>query len=224
MTAHVALTTYALHDTIELLGESALCTMLNLSVVDKTIQGAAVDETSIWLIGVVALVVGVLAGYLLGRGRSDGKQKELSDELAQTHDELERYREQVTAHFAETANLVNGLTEQYRKVHEHLSSGAQTLCTDNELHQLLEKTATPVTERIGFDLEPEPPVEEPIVPPEEEEIQPPRDYAPKSDKEAGMLSEEYTANYDRPAPVEPEAAPVDPATPAVDEDEKEKPR
>ena len=42
--------------------------------------------------------------------------------------ELEDYRLGVTAHFQKTAELLNGMAEQYRAVHHHMAEGASRLC------------------------------------------------------------------------------------------------
>ncbi|MDZ7789326.1 MAG: DUF1043 family protein [Xanthomonadales bacterium] len=45
--------------------------------------------------------------------------------------ENERFREEVNAHFVQTAELINELTDSYKRVFDHLSDGAERL-VDNE--------------------------------------------------------------------------------------------
>jgi len=45
--------------------------------------------------------------------------------------ENERFREEVNAHFVQSAQLINELTDSYKKVFDHLSDGAERL-VDNE--------------------------------------------------------------------------------------------
>jgi len=92
------------------------------------------DTTSIWLIGVLGFLVGILLGsiitYLLvARNR---KTHELQLELNQLTERFTEYRDQVTQHFMRTSELVQEMTRSYRDVYEHLASGAQNLCGDTE--------------------------------------------------------------------------------------------
>jgi hypothetical protein len=88
-----------------------------------------VEENSLWIIGLVALAVGGVIGYLLGRSGSDaGQRQALSSQLDAAKEELNSYKQDVTEHFEKTAELVNQLTHTYKDVHQHLASGAQSLC------------------------------------------------------------------------------------------------
>lgn len=172
------------------------------------------ETGNIWILALVGVAVGLVIGYLLGRGGA-GKQQ-LSQELDSTRAELESYKQEVTGHFETTAELVNGLTEQYRRVHQHLASGAQALCGDTQPAQSLAASLQPpeVQQEIPTVTD-ELPADEPATP-----LEPPRDYAPKTPDEAGMLSEQFSA---RPKPEDktppPVTPPVDPAIPAVEIEE-----
>jgi len=92
------------------------------------------DTTSIWLIGVLGVLTGILLGsiitYLLvARNR---KTHELQLELNQLTERFTEYRDQVTQHFMRTSELVQEMTRSYRDVYEHLASGAQNLCGDTD--------------------------------------------------------------------------------------------
>ena len=85
------------------------------------------EQSSVWIIGIVALAIGAVIGYLLGRSGGDNSQQEqLTKQLEETQQELNGYKEQVNTHFARTAELVNNLTESYKEVHQHLASSAQS--------------------------------------------------------------------------------------------------
>ncbi|MBV0933085.1 YhcB family protein [Marinobacterium weihaiense] len=150
------------------------------------------EQTNIWLVTLVALGIGALIGFLLGRsGGNSSKEQALSDELECARAELEQYKRHVGDHFETTAELVNGLTEQYRKVHQHLASSAETLCPglpasaalQHELRPALNDAIPTVTDALDNS--------------EQEELpEPPRDYAPKKADEAGTLSEEYGFKHD----------------------------
>ena len=80
-------------------------------------------------------------------------------------------------HFADTAKLLNSLTERYRDVHNHLAKGAASLCQGEgpvSLDRLEDgRNSTEIPGQLA-------------------DIQPPLDYAPKtSPDEKGMLNEEF---------------------------------
>jgi uncharacterized membrane-anchored protein YhcB (DUF1043 family) len=92
------------------------------------------DTTSIWLIAVLGVLIGILTGsiitYLLvSRNR---RTHELQLELNQLTERFTEYRDQVTQHFMRTSELVQEMTRSYRDVYEHLATGAQNLCGDTD--------------------------------------------------------------------------------------------
>ncbi len=126
-----------------------------------------------------ALVVGLLAGLLLGRRTSPAGQKyrEVERKLDQVLQDKKAYEDEVVEHFSDTAKLLNGLTESYRDVHNHLAKGAATLCQGEGPISLerLEGSGDPAE-----------------IPAHLAVVQPPLDYAPKtSPDEKGMLNEEF---------------------------------
>ncbi len=176
------------------------------------------DTSNIWILALVGVAVGLVIGYLLGRGSTE-KQQQMSRELESTRAELESYREEVTTHFETTAELVNGLTEQYRRVHQHLANGAQTLCSDTHPAEALQAALQPrltqqeiptVTDAVDNEDS-------------EQQPEPPRDYAPKRPDEEGTLSDRYGVKRDAPEEEPVPAPPVDPATP-TDTDDAAEPR
>ena len=96
---------------------------------------------SIWQVGIIALLAGVMIGALAYRifspsvKQSDG----LRTELDNARQELTDYRASVNSHFAKTSELVNDLTHNYVRVYQHLAEGAQTLGDSRELNKLLEQ-------------------------------------------------------------------------------------
>lgn len=161
------------------------------------------EQTSVWIIGIVALAIGGLIGFLLGRSGSDASERQaLNRQLDEARADLGNYKQEVTEHFEKTAELVNQLTTAYRDVHQHLAQGAQTLgasesatlALKDDMKPRLEatdsKAAEPETAEEG---EAAIPVMTDVVPDEEAEKvpEPPRDYATKSDNEEGTLSERY---------------------------------
>lgn len=78
---------------------------------------------------IVWAVVGLVLGGAIGAGlvwilavRRAGPMS-----VSEMKKENERFREEVNAHFVETAQLINELTDSYKKVFDHLSEGAERL-------------------------------------------------------------------------------------------------
>ena len=93
------------------------------------------------LVGVVALICGVLIGMLISRisSPSSGDVDALKAELERERTEMARYRASVDEHFNKTSDLVNDLTQDYVKVYRHLAEGAQTLSGVSEFNKVLEQ-------------------------------------------------------------------------------------
>lgn len=146
-------------------------------------------SSTVWIIAVVALIVGALIGYLMGRsGGNDSRQLDLIEQLDETQRELADYKEKVTAHFEETANLVSDLTESYKAVHLHLAKSSVELCSNEQASRTLEAAMQP---RLSDSSSDEEATEKAAQQSEEAVAAAPLDYAPKKPDEAGTLSETY---------------------------------
>lgn len=84
-----------------------------------------------WIGATIAAIIGFALGalvvWLIDRKRGGGTS------VAALKQEHEQFREQVTTHFVETADLINKLTDSYKDVFDHLSKGAETLVDDKSL-------------------------------------------------------------------------------------------
>ncbi|UTW03867.1 YhcB family protein [Amphritea atlantica] len=156
------------------------------------------EDSSVWIIGIVTLLAGTLIGYLMGRSGDTSSQQKLVDQLNEAQRDLSDYKEKVNGHFETTAELVNNLTESYKQVHQHLAQGSETLCMGEHAPAQLSSQpqpaiSEPVKETAAEDKEPIPMVTEQTdtVTEEPEVVEPPRDYAIKSPDEEGTLSEKY---------------------------------
>lgn len=78
--------------------------------------------------GLLGLLAGVALGgagvWLLWRLRSGS---DTPDAIARIRRDNERFRQEVDAHFIQTAELINQLTDSYKAVFDHLSDGAERL-------------------------------------------------------------------------------------------------
>ncbi len=135
----------------------------------------------ITLIGasVAALILGCIIGAVLTRTLSPQEQKarDLESKLQDSEKQLSQYQQEVTQHFAQTANLVNSLTQSYKDVHEHLVSDALKLANVDIGRQLLNDSE-------ASDILPEPSIDQ-------SEFEPPKDWAPKTPGSEGTLSESF---------------------------------
>src|SRR5690625_6384905 len=81
------------------------------------------------------MVVVVCAGFICGTALvylllpARRHSKDLKKERDQALAALKQHQEKVDRHFLRTAELVNQLTVSYRAVHEQLSEGARSLCS-----------------------------------------------------------------------------------------------
>jgi len=94
-----------------------------------------------WLIGIIALIAGVLIGALAYRLLSPSLKQatKVETELNAARDELNSYKASVNQHFNKTSELVNDLTQNYVKVYQHLAEGAQILGDSKTFTSLLEQ-------------------------------------------------------------------------------------
>ncbi len=161
------------------------------------------DQTTlIIIVGIVALIVGVLLGKFFSSNSAASQEREtMAKELASTQAELAQYKDQVTEHFSKTADLVNNMTESYRDVYQHLAASAEQLGANEQFKLRLEAaTAEPaVTDESASDdsLSEEKP----------NDLSEPKDYAPKeAPNEEGTLAEGFGLKDDDDKASEEKAA------------------
>jgi uncharacterized membrane-anchored protein YhcB (DUF1043 family) len=153
------------------------------------------DLTIVIATGAGMLILGLLIGLLIGRRMAPAAQRyrEAERRLDQLLQDKKAYEDEVVEHFADTAKLLNNLTESYRDVHNHLAKGASNLCHGQGPVAL---------EQLGGIRD------ESEIPPLMADVRPPLDYAIKtSPDEKGMLNEEFGLERKppaaRPKPLEP---------------------
>jgi len=124
-----------------------------------------------------ALAGGLIIGFLVSAKRSASKksQQELEAHLNEMQHQQELYQHEVTAHFPQTAELLDQLTTSYRDVHNHLAKGAQLLANPSAGDALKSLPDDQAEEEM----------------PSADQLNPPLDYAPKSESDEGVLSESF---------------------------------
>ena len=123
---------------------------------------------SIWFIAIGSLAAGIVIGIAftrrLGTDAIRVQHLEENSSLSESHTE---YRKNVSEHFNMTSEPINQMTDSYKKVYEHLATGAQDLCSDQVAEKLL-----PLQSDAVFENE--------TVSKNQDRIDAPKDYATKS--------------------------------------------
>lgn len=89
----------------------------------------------------LGLVLGALFMYF-----ASGANKDSDKTIKDLEKKLNSYQEDVSSHFEETADLVDELTNSYKKVFDHLGKSARKLMTEEQIqHQLERRKGNKVT-------------------------------------------------------------------------------
>ena len=136
---------------------------------------------SIWFTVIGSLAVGIVIGIAFTRrlGADAIRAQQLEEKLESMSKSHMEYRNNVSEHFNKTSELINQMTDSYKKVYGHLAVGAQDLCSDQVAEKLLP-------------LQPDAMFENETVSSNQNQIEAPKDYAPKSNPDqVGTLSEGF---------------------------------
>ena len=75
-------------------------------------------------LAVASLLIGAAIGYWFAKaGRANDKAK-----ISEIEDEFGNYKDEVTRHFAQTADHFQNLGKQYRELYDHMAAGSAALC------------------------------------------------------------------------------------------------
>ncbi len=137
-----------------------------------------VSLSTLIITALVCALGGCAIGTLLARASNPQQQsRELETRLQQAEEKLGNYQKEVSDHFAQTSQLVNGLTQSYKDVHEYLANSALKLTDPATSQQMLEAAKGNLSD------------DELII--DEDNVEMPKDWAPKAPGQTGALSEEY---------------------------------
>ena len=141
----------------------------------------------------VCTLGGCALGALLTRSSQPQQQsRDLEQRLQQAEDKLGDYQQEVSEHFAQTSELVNGLTQSYKDVHEYLANSALKLTDPAISQRMLEAAKGNLNEGDALVID-------------ESNMEIPRDWAPKAPGQTGGLSEEYGLKEEREEDAKPTA-------------------
>ncbi len=93
---------------------------------------------------IIFFIIWFAIAFILGRvskRTQEKSSKTLKNMLEQEKLANEAYKQEVTQHFSETAQLFNRMTTNYRDIYEHLSKNASKLCVSNDSLATLEPLA-----------------------------------------------------------------------------------
>lgn len=82
-----------------------------------------------WEYGLIGLVVGIIVGAVVMRfgNKKLREQQSMQYELQKTKAELADYREELTNHFAQSAELLDNMARDYRQLYQHMAKGSNDL-------------------------------------------------------------------------------------------------
>lgn len=99
----------------------------------------ALDSSLLWQMLVLGSLIGFGVGFAVAYwiGKRDDRAGALRAELQEQEARFAAFRREVDAHFVQTSELFQDLTERHRSMYEHLAQGAQALCSEELLAQRL---------------------------------------------------------------------------------------
>ncbi|MFT4463900.1 MAG: Z-ring associated protein ZapG [Sodalis sp. (in: enterobacteria)] len=86
-----------------------------------------------WEYALIGLVVGIIIGAVAMRWLGNRKlrqQQTLQHELEKSKAELDEYREELTSHFARSAELLDNMADDYRQLYQHMAKSSNSLLPD----------------------------------------------------------------------------------------------
>lgn len=84
---------------------------------------------NVWTAIIAAFIVGILVGVLVLRATKGNVQKQLQleTELRETKAKVDAQKQDLEQHFAQSAQLLSTLAEDYKKLYTHLAQGSEKL-------------------------------------------------------------------------------------------------
>ncbi|WP_074011798.1 Z-ring associated protein ZapG [Candidatus Sodalis sp. SoCistrobi] len=85
-----------------------------------------------WEYALIGLVVGIIIGAVAMRfgNRKLRQQQTLQHELEKSKAELDEYRQELTSHFARSAELLDNMADDYRQLYQHMAKSSNSLLPD----------------------------------------------------------------------------------------------
>ncbi|MGV6989552.1 YhcB family protein [Testudinibacter sp. P80/BLE/0925] len=106
-----------------------------------------------WLIGFIGVVIGFVLAYFLIRATSGNvrKQVQTESELKQVKTEVEQQKAKIEEHFAESADLLKSMAQDYQRLYKHLAKSSVALLPETTAKAIFEEN--PLLESGGKEAE-----------------------------------------------------------------------
>ncbi|GJH42620.1 DUF1043 family protein [Pasteurella canis] len=85
--------------------------------------------SEMWQAAVIGLIIGFVISYLLLRFTKDSVKKQVKTEaeLQKVKNQLDNQKQQLEKHFAESAELLKNIAQDYQKLYKHLAVSSTQL-------------------------------------------------------------------------------------------------
>ncbi|MEH0742191.1 DUF1043 family protein [Vibrio cholerae] len=137
-----------------------------------------------WIYALVGLLVGAVLGVLFSRISTPGykKQKNIQKDLDNTKFQLEQQKQDLTDHFAQTAEMLDALGKEYTKLYQHMAK------TSGELLPNIPEQDNPFVKKITEQAS----TESEVISEQTHSVDTPMDEAPKDYAQGatGLLKEQ----------------------------------
>ncbi|GAK83646.1 putative cytochrome d ubiquinol oxidase subunit III [Vibrio ponticus] len=82
-----------------------------------------------WIYALAGLLIGAVIGFIISRLTAPNykKQKNLYKDLETAKFELEQQKQELTDHFAQTAEMLDSLGKEYTKLYQHMAKTSSEL-------------------------------------------------------------------------------------------------
>ena len=87
-----------------------------------------------WEYALIGFVIGVIIGAVAMRfgNRKLRQQQVLQHELEKSKADLEQYRQELVSHFARSAELLDNMADDYRKLYQHMAKSSNDLLSEGQ--------------------------------------------------------------------------------------------
>ncbi|MFP1727141.1 Z-ring associated protein ZapG [Lonsdalea quercina] len=87
-----------------------------------------------WEYALIGFVIGVIIGAVAMRfgNRKLRQQQVLQHELEKSKADLEQYRQELVGHFARSAELLDNMADDYRKLYQHMAKSSNDLLSEGQ--------------------------------------------------------------------------------------------
>ncbi len=98
-----------------------------------------------WVAVVLLMAITGVVAFLIGKNRAPEHTKvtELENLIVEKDAEIQQYRERVSKHFEQTANLFGKVTQEYQALYQHMANSSQALIGAQPFKAALENSSAP---------------------------------------------------------------------------------